>query len=398
MKIAPPSFPLKQSCLVFLLGLAVVASSCRRASTELVEAEVTAAPAVAAPIEVASPLDELDSLINQLLEKHQVPGISMALLTDGQLHSTKTYGLVQLGEDTPISTNSMFSVGSVSKVGNALLTLRLVEEGLLDLDTDVNTYLKDWQVAESQFTRERPVTLRTLLSHTAGCTVHGFDDFLPEEELPTTLQILQGSGPAKNQRVYVDFPVGSRFRYSGGGITVIQAIIEAVTDLPYHEAAHQWLFAPLGMERSSYQNPLPASFGDIAKAHDRNGQPTALPRGYESMPEAAASGLWTTPSDLASLLTKLMSAYDEEQSDFLSRDLIEDMISPEPNSAYGLGPEIEDRDGTTVVYHDGANNSYRAHFKLFWQDRSGYVVFTNGNQGLALIRELLPHIDDLLQE
>ncbi|MEL6143558.1 MAG: serine hydrolase domain-containing protein, partial [Bacteroidota bacterium] len=218
---------------------------------------------------------------------------------------------------------------------------------------------------------------------------------LPEEPIPSTLQILQGASPAKSGKVYVHFPVGSRFKYSGGGITVIQKIIEDITGLTYHEAAQQHLFAPLQLKRTSYENPLPSSMGNIAKAHNRLGDPVAIPRGYQSMPEKAASGLWTTPSDLATILSAIIASSENERG-IITPVLIEDMITPEVNTEFGLGPKIEYRNGQTIVFHNGANDSYRAHFKVYWEQKTGYVIFTNGTNGLDLIQELQPLLDNLL--
>lgn len=337
--------------------------------------------------------DKLDISIEKLMKKHQVPGLSLAIIKNGRLRGTRNYGWIQEGQKEPINNETMFSVGSVSKVGNAILILKLVKDGKLDLDADVNQYLKDWKIEKNAYSKNNPVTLRKLLSHTAGLSVHGFDDFLPGEPLPTTLQILNGEGPAKNEKVKLIFPVGSQFKYSGGGTTVMQKIIEDVTGLPYHEAAQQILFEPLGLKRTSYENPIPASFGNIAKAHNSEGKPVALPRGYEAMPEKAASGLWTTPSDLARLLAAVMASEKEADNNLLSPSLIQDMISPEKNSQYGLGPEIETTPTTTKVFHDGANESYRANFTLFWENKTGFVVFTNGNSGYTLIKELKPILE-----
>ena len=340
----------------------------------------------------AQAADSIDEQMPSLMERFNVPGLSMAIIRDGQLHETRTYGFVLAGSDTPITPETMFSVGSVSKVGNAFLTLKLVSQGIFDLDKPVNSYLESWQIPLSRFDDDQAVTLRHLLSHTAGTNVHGFADFYPGEALPSTVQILEGSGPAKNQAVRLIDPVGSRFRYSGGGTTVIQMMIEDHFDAPYEVLANQELFVPLQMTRSTYENPVAASFGDIARAHNSNGNPVALPRGYEAMPEMAASGLWTTPSDLAVLLCTL---FDER---LLSTALVKDMISAEVNSEYGLGPRIREVDGRTAVQHGGSNNSYRAFFRLFPETRAGYIVLTNATEGDELIDELEPVLDSFVNE
>ncbi len=330
--------------------------------------------------------------LSSRMDHYGVPGISFAVIKNGETEWAKGYGVLQQGADEKVNTETMFSVGSVSKVGAAIISLKLQENGELVIDTDVNEYLTSWKIPENQYTQEQAVTLRHIMSHTGGLTVHGFADFNPNERLPTTIQILSGKGPAKNSPVYVNIPVGSQFRYSGGGTTIEQLVIEDLTDLPFHEAAESLLFQPLGMERSSYENPLPGSMGNIAKAHNRSGRPVALPRGYQSMPEAAASGLWTTPSDFAKLMIMLMEAYEGEHA-YLSQQTVADMMTPVDPSNYGLGPRIRKNENGIQFSHGGSNDSYRARFIGFLGRKNGLVIFTNGTAGADLIDEVLPLFD-----
>lgn len=329
------------------------------------------------------------------LEHYGVPGISFAVIKNGKLDWAKGYGFLQAGKAEKVDTQTLFSVGSVSKVGTAVISLKLQENGKLDIDADVNQYLKSWKIPENEYTRDRAVTLRHIMSHTGGLTVHGFADFDPDETLPSTVQILSGKWPAKNNAVYVNIPVGSTYRYSGGGTTIAQLIIEDLTGRPFHEAADDLLFQVLNMKRSSYQNPLPANVGNIAKAHNRNGRPEALPRGYQSMPETAASGLWTTPADFAKLMIMLMEAYEGRHA-YLNQSTVQDMMTPVNPGHYGLGPRIEKNREAIRFSHGGANDSYRAHFIGSLSQQNGIIIFTNGTAGSDLIKELLPLFESLL--
>lgn len=334
--------------------------------------------------------------LSSKMNDYNVPGISFAIIKNGKLIWAKGFGHIQKGKPEKINTETMFSVGSVSKVGAATISLKLQEQGKLDIDKNVNEYLSSWKVPDNQYTKNNAVTLRKIMSHTAGLTVHGFADFLPDEKLPTTVQILNGEWPAKNSSVYVNIPIGSKFRYSGGGTTVEQLVIEELTNKKFHVAANELLFQPLKMNRSSYQNPLPKSFGNIAKAHNRSGNPTALPRGYQSMPEAAASGLWTTPSDFSKLMIQLMKAHQGENTSYLSKKTVADMMIPVAPSDYGLGPRINTNGQNIEFSHGGANDSYRAHFSGFLPNQDGYIIFTNGTRGSGLINELRPLFNKLL--
>ena len=287
------------------------------------------------------------SIADSLLDR-RVPGASVAIIEDGRIIWSKGYGTKLVGSGEAVDADTVFSVGSVSKMINAALILRLVAEGLLDLDEDVNTYLTSWKVPDSPYTTERKVTLRTILSHTAGFSQHGFADFQPGEALPTAIQTLNGERPAKHPPVRLMFEPGERMDYSGGGITVSQVLVEDVTGLSYGEAARRYVFEPLGMTRSTFANPLPKEHGNIARAHGEHNNPTGLPRGWEAMPELAASGLWTSANDLALFVIALLGKGDRPDA-FLPPDLLADMMTRVPQSWHGLGPRLNGAGQTRVL-------------------------------------------------
>lgn len=326
--------------------------------------------------------------IEERMAHYRVPGVSIAVIDDGALLWAKGYGVKHAGASDPIDVETVFSVGSVSKVGTAAITLRLVDEGRLDVDRNVNDYLRRWTVPANEFTEREPVTLRRIMSHTAGLTVHGFADYLPGEALPDIIETLDGISPAKNAPVRVDLLPGSASRYSGGGTTVEQLVIEDVTQLDFVEAARRYVFEPLGMDRSTYENPLPAEHDNIARAHGSDGAPAALPRGWEAMPEAAASGLWTTPTDYSRLIIALVESYHGGGNTFLAYETARDMMTEVPPSIFGLGPEIDGEGPTRNFVHGGANDSYRAFMAGYLAEGDGLVVFTNGTRGEDLIREI----------
>ena len=222
--------PLKKYILLFTLVF-LVAVSCHQANkTEGSPYQKSEVPGS----DFQNP-DNLESAIDSLMKKHNVPGVSIALMKKGKVLPPKNYGIIQEGKTDKIDDQTVFSVGSVSKVANALIVLKLVDEGKLSLNENVNKYLKSWKVPPNEFTKNNPITLRHILSHTAGFSVHGFADYNPGEKIPTSLQILNGEKPAKSAKVKVIFAPGSRFKYSGGGTTVAQQIIMDVTGMPYEK-------------------------------------------------------------------------------------------------------------------------------------------------------------------
>ncbi len=321
--------------------------------------------------------------IRERMALNNVPGMAVVVFNEGENVLTKGYGVQSYSSAAPIDQDTVFSVGSVSKIINAALVLRLVDEGLLDLDTDVNQYLTRWKVPDHRHTRREKVTLRRLLSHTSGLSQHGFADFQPGEVLPTIVQTLNGKGPAKHGRVRPLFEPGSKMRYSGGGTTVSQLVIEEVTGLSYNEAASKYVFEPLGMTRSTFENPLPPTHGNIAKAHGEEGQPRALPRGYEAMPEQAASGLWTSAHDMGLFLGAVLN-----QSEFLSAAMWAEMLQRAPNSWHGLGPRLNGVGEGLVFHHGGSNDSYQAWFEGHPHSQNGILVLTNAPGGRMLGYEM----------
>ncbi len=331
--------------------------------------------------------------IQERLKAHSVPGASVAIIEDGKVIWSKGYGTKLKGTNKLVDSETVFSVGSVSKMINAAIILRLVAEGKLDLDKDVNHYLKSWKVPANQYTKRNKVTLRAILSHTAGFSQHGFADFQPGEKLPSAIETLTGSYPAKHSAIRVMFTPGEEMDYSGGGTTVSQVLIEDVTGLSYLEAATKYVFQPMGMSRSTFENPLSPSHGNIARAHDSNGNPTALPRGWEAMPEMAASGLWTSADDLATFNLALLAS-TKSNNGFLPQAIAKDMMTRVKNSWHGLGPRLNGKGETRVYSHGGANNSYRAWIEGQLDSGNGIVVLTNGTNGHRIHQELRKSAED----
>ncbi|UNK48501.1 beta-lactamase family protein [Lysobacter sp. S4-A87] len=326
---------------------------------------------------------------------HHVPGVAIAVIRDGQVVQASGFGLREAGSNDAVDADTMFSVGSVSKVVTAATTLRQVAAGKLDLDRDVNSYLRSWKVPDAPAFSQDTLTLRMLMSHTSGLTVWGFEDYLPGAKLPTIVQTLDGVAPAKNDPVRIDFEPGSRMRYSGGGVTVEQLVLEDTTRKPLEAIARGAVFAPLAMRRSSYLNPLPATLGNIAKAHDKDGNLTALPRGWEAFPEQAASGLWTSANDLGAFVGALLRSY-RGQDDFLPQSLAQQMMSEVSPSIHGLGPRLEGEGQTRIFHHGGSNDSYRAWIEGYLETGDGLVILTNGSNGSKLMMEIRNALSDAL--
>ena len=329
------------------------------------------------------------------MAEHNVPGVAIAILEDGEIVYVQGFGTRRAGQSLPVDGDTVFSAGSVSKVATASLALAMAENGQLDLDLPVSRYLESWSLPDQAAYDENTVTLRTILSHTAGFNTHGFRDFQPGESLPSTLDTLNGTGAAGNDALSLLFAPGTQYKYSGGGYTLAQLVLADIAGEPFADLADEVLFSPLGMDRSTFAQPLPDDYGNIAYAHGRDGQPAAGARGYESFPETAASGLWVSAHDLARLTRTLIHAY-QGRDDFLSQDLAIDMMTPVAPSEHGLGPRLDGSGESFFFHHGGANNSYKAWMEGHLATGDGLVVLTNGSNGDDIYVEIRNAVADAM--
>lgn len=319
------------------------------------------------------------------MEHYKVPGVSIAVINDGKVEWARGYGVKQAGSTDSVTTATRFQAASISKPVAATAALRLVEEGRLDLDADVNDDLKSWRVPDNEFTDRQPVTLGEILSHTAGLTVHGFPGYAAGDPVPSTVDVLDGKG--NTDPVRVDTVPGSLWRYSGGGYTVAQLLIGDVTGEPFATVMKRLVLDPLGMKQSTYVQPLPEQLSDsAAMAYRSNGTP--VEGRWHTYPEQAAAGLWTTPSDLARFALGIRAAYLGEDGAILKQATAREMLT-ERMGGYGLGVSVEGAGDSLRFSHGGANEGYRAFFVLYPATGDGVAVMTNSDAGAALYMEVV---------
>jgi CubicO group peptidase (beta-lactamase class C family) len=316
----------------------------------------------------------------------KVPGASVAVINGGVIEWAKGYGVAEAGTATPVSPHTLFQAASISKPVAALAALRLVEQGRLVLDEDVNARLTSWKVPENQFTPKEKVTLRRLLSHTAGLTVHGFGGYPADAPVPTLVQVLDGRKPANSDAVRVDVVPGSIYRYSGGGFTVAQQLLIDVTGRPFPDLLAELVLRPVGMDDSTYEQPVPARLrGAAASGHLDDGR--LLPGRYHTYPEMAAAGLWTTPTDLAKFLIEIQRGL-QGRSSVISTATAREMTAVQ-KSRYGLGLSIDGTGPAARFGHGGSNEGFKCEMTAFLEGGRGAVVMTNGDKGYGLGMEIL---------
>lgn len=309
----------------------------------------------------------------------KVPGLSIAVIHDGKIAWARGYGVTRIG-GAAVTPATLFQAASLSKPVTAVAALRMVQDGVLDLDQPANTYLTSWKLPGEG--GGDTVTLRQLLSHTAGVTVGGFPGYAPGAPLPTLTQVLDGVAPAVTRPVRVDTTPGSAWRYSGGGYTVVQQLMIDAGKQPFDKLVAQRVLQPLGMKNSSFTQPATAAIlARAALPHDGDGNP--YPGGPFIYPELAAAGLWTTPSDLATFLIAVQT-YTAGLTPATTRT----MLQPIKNE-YGLGFGVVGTGPATVFIHGGHNQGYENTMMAYTGRGDGVVVMTNSDKGGELAGALV---------
>jgi CubicO group peptidase (beta-lactamase class C family) len=322
--------------------------------------------------------DSIDDTVSAVMAQRRIPGLSLAIVDGGQVVQARAYGVVTAGNPEPVRTDTLFLAGSISKPVAAVGALQLVDAGRLSLDEDVNRALRTWRMPDNEFTIQQKVTLRGLLSHTAGLTVHGFPGYAVDQTLPTLEEILNGVPPANTRAIRIDAVPGSEWRYSGGGYVVLQQLVSDVTGEPFASYMHRVVLDPLGMRDSTFAQPLPPeSAAQAATGHDAEGVP--VPGRWQVYPEMAAAGLWTTPTDLARFVIGIQEALAGGNADsVLSAELTRQMLTRQQKDG-GLGVFLRGWGRSQRFQHSGRDEGFDAVFTAYSRTGQGAVIMINAN-------------------
>lgn len=320
---------------------------------------------------------ELKNTVPKLLKRYNVPGTAIGLIENGKVVCTLNYGLSDKKHNKPVDDNTIFQVASVSKSITALGVMHLVDQGKIKLDDPAEKYLTRWHIPASKFDKNK-VTIRRLLSHTAGLSVHGYGGTKPGKKIPSLEESLSNG-------VKIIAEPGSKFMYSGGGYTVLQLIVEEVTKKPFDEYMHDEILKPLGMEHSTYSNNFTGA--NMSKSYGVLGQ--LLPN--YNFTEEAAAGLKTMPLDFMKFM---IASMDEENGKTQDNSIIKgktlDTMHTPVKADYGLGCFVDYlSDGSTLISHGGADTGWRAQYGFIPKSRDGFVAFTNSGSGLELTNDVM---------
>lgn len=346
------------------------------------------------------PIDAAE--MDGLLKKFNVPGVSIAVIKDFKIDWARGYGLADVDTGAPVTAETMFQAASISKPVAAMVSMKAVQDGRFALDQDVNTILKSWKLPGGDYTKDRPVTPRGLMSHTSGTgDGFGFPGYAVGAPLPTLVQILDGQAPSNRREVRLERPPLTGFKYSGGAVMIQELALTDAVGRPLVEIARDWVLNPIGMSNSTFEQPLPAPREkQAARAHNRTGARMGDP--WHVYPEHAAAGLWTTPTDLAKFLIEVQTtlvnpALSPSKGRVLSRATMLEMVTPVGVGPYAVGFSMEKRGEGWYFGHGGSNWGFQCFMTAHRLKGYGVVIMTNGDNGSALMQELRDRIQQAYQ-
>ena len=315
----------------------------------------------------------LEKRIPQLLNEATIPGLSLALIRDGKTYWLHGFGVRDEKTGLPVKDDTIFEAASLSKPVFAYGVLKLVDQGKLDLDVPLSKYLPQPYIEGDP--RIDKITARIVLSHRTG-----FPNW-------------RGSGPLK-----IYFTPGERFSYSGEGFVYLQKVVEAITGKPLNEYMNEAVFTPLGMASSSYVW-RPEYDARTATGHDFSGQPTD-----KNKPKNAnvAYTLHTTAADYALFLEALINGRGLKPSTLREMERPQVAVDPEcanctdrapkelsKNLFFGLGVAIQQTKDGESLWHGGDNGTFKCYMLAYPKQKTGVVMFANGENGLAITEEVV---------
>ncbi|KON67802.1 penicillin-binding protein [Peribacillus butanolivorans] len=332
--------------------------------------------------------------IEERMKHYNVQGLSITLLEGGEINGTENYGILEVESNRKTNEDSIISACSISKFLTGILAMKLVQDGLLDLGDDVNESLVSWKVPENDFTKNKKVTLRNLLSHQSGIKdpEGSFPELNSKIGVPSMVKLLEGKTPYCKTPIDVKCEPESEFHYSDAGFCIIQQLIEDVTEKPFHQVMNEQIFEPVGMANSQFNTTmLEVDRQNFSCGHNKNGE--LVDGKYPIYPYPAASGLWTTSLNLAELVRELMNAVKGESKVGISESLATEMITPQRGKSWtGLGVFLESSEKELEITSLGWGVGFQCMMVAFPYLEKGAVIMTNAELGVHQMEGIIGEI------
>ncbi|ALQ69026.1 serine hydrolase domain-containing protein [Bacillus thuringiensis] len=332
--------------------------------------------------------------IYEKMNQYSVAGLSLAVIRNGKLDEATTFGTLESGTTRTVTTDSIFNSCSISKFITAMLVLTLSDQKIAHLDEDVNNKLTSWNIPTNLFTSQKKITLRNLLSHQSGIIdpPNSFEHYTPAQGRPNMSELLAGKTSYCSVPIEITYKPESEFHYSDANFCIIELLLEDITGKPFNLLLEEYIFQPLQMKNSALFSPEDIDKIDtFACGHNKDGAVTN--EKYPFYPFAAASGIWTTPTDLSTLLIEIIHSLQGKGKLKLSQKTVQDMISPQGCSKWtGLGIFLDDSNEDLQIYSLGWGVGFQCMMICYPYRGNSAVIMTNTDLGVHQMEGIIGEV------
>lgn len=363
----------------------VLFASCTSMSNESEDKKAELENGIRGQVKFLEEPESYSSIIDKMVE-YKIPALSLAVINQGKIEWADIYQNRNFFEQQNLDSTSIFQAASLSKPVTFLAALRMHSAGEIDLDENIQDYLKDFVLPQGKQSADSPITFRNIFSHTSGIRPGGYQGYNRNEIMPTDLDILQGNMGVNTPAIEVITPPNETLAYSGGAYTLAELALQDFFNDEFSNIMEKWILEPAGMNLSEFTQPFPASDSSrVAKAYTYSGD--AVEGGWRNHPEQAAAGLWSNATDMAKFLIEVYNAFQGRGAIFSQSD-IKSIVSHERDEhVYGfIVKRIED---DISITHYGGNIGYRTGMTISLTSGNGLVYLTNSDNGGVLGNELL---------
>ena len=322
----------------------------------------------------AQPDPKYDSLIKKLASDFETPGVAVAVMS-GSEFKEYVFGFSNIEAREKISRNTIFNVASISKLITGIAVLQLAEEGRIELDKPIETYLKNWKLPGEQYSSDE-VTIRRVLNHSAGLSGEFGPGFSPQDSLLSLADILSGKS-TKRKALTIEFNPGSQHSYSNPGFGLLQMMIEDVSGMSFNDYMKKNIFEKINMTGSGFVDPLSlTNKNNLATPYDYR----MTPLNQERFVVLAAAGLLTTLSDMEKMMLE-----ETQQNKILKKSAYNQMWGNNDGSIYGLAHTIQKyKAEPALVGHTGLGMGWNSSYQFIPGTDKGIIILTNGDNGFYI--------------
>lgn len=334
-----------------------------------------------------SKFESLSDEIKKIVKDTKAIGVSIALIDNYEIVWAKGFGITKINTRDSVTTETLFQVASITKPITAMTVMKKVQDNSISMTGDIDKQLISWHIPDNNFSKKNPITVKNLLSHTAGVSNSQFLGYHPNDRLPTVVQALNAEAPAQNEKVKIVSKPGSVFSYSNCGYWILALLLEDIEKKEFKKIIKEEVLTPLEMTNSTFDTHLPnEQFKSIAFGHLSKNK--VIEQKYYIYEPTSAGGLWSTPRDIANFLIEMQASLKGQSNKIINENNSNLMVTT-VQKYYGLGFSREVR-GTGVKFfgHDGHNMGYISSMLGSMEKGFGVVILTNSENGWKAVNKI----------